>query len=429
MAPTSNLPLFYFGAAHVSLALACAVLCVWPGLPGPFFLHPKMVALVHLLTLGWLSGSILGAFYIVAPLALRMPLPVGRVDWLMAISFTGGTAGLAWHAWHAEYDGVAWSAISVGLAFVWVAQRVWRGLRTAVVPWPVKVHITLAFINLLASVLYGGVVAWDKVSGVLSYSPMLMAFAHAHLAAIGWVMMMVVGLSYRLIPMFLPAAMPTGASLVWSAILIELGLIGLVLALPVGHAALPLAAGLIVVGLIVFVRQIRGALAHKMPRPPALPARDWSTWQTHTALAWLGVSIVSGMWLTLAEPSPSTVRMMWIYGVAGLVGFLAQIVVGIQGRLVPMYLWYRAWDRRPGPPPAVSANALPSAQWARPIFLLWLVGVPLLVWGLSTNTPAVIRVAAGGLVAGVVCNAGYLVAMLRRVGAATSQSASPSSRH
>ena len=30
-----------------------------------------------------------------------------------------------------------------------------------------------------------------------------------------------------------------------------------------------------------------------------------------------------------------------IYGTAGLLGFLAQIVVGIQGRLLPLHGWYR----------------------------------------------------------------------------------------
>ena len=34
------------------------------------------------------------------------------------------------------------------------------------------------------------------------------AFAHDHLAKIGWALMMAVGLSYRLLPIIVPAAMP-----------------------------------------------------------------------------------------------------------------------------------------------------------------------------------------------------------------------------
>lgn len=415
MAPSSNLPLFYFGVAHASLALACAALLLLPGVPGPFFFHPKMVALVHLLTVGWLTGSILGAFYIVAPLALRMPMPVTGVDWIFAAGFAGGLAGMVAQAWLARYDAFVVYALPVGLACLWVALRAWRGLLTAVVPWPVKLHVALAFLNLIAAIAYGAVIGWDKARGTLAYSPMLMAFAHAHLAAIGFALMMVVGLSYRLIPMFLPAAMPTGASLAWSAVLIEAGLIVLVLALPIGHPAVAAGAIIIVGGLVTFVRTIRGALAHRMPRPPALPARDWSTWQTHTALGWLGVAVVCGLFLSVMPPSSSTVPLMWVYGTAGLVGFFAQIVVGMQGRLVPMYLWYRAWALHPGPPPAVAANALPSAAWARPLFVIWLAAVPTLTWGVASHSAAATNVGAVLLMCGVFTNAAYLLSMMRRL--------------
>jgi hypothetical protein len=171
MSPSSSLPLLYFGIAHVSLALACAPRVVWPGTPGPFFFHPKMVALVHLLTLGWLAGSILGAFYIVAPLALRMPMVVGRVDWVVAAGFAAGLAGMVVKAWAARYDAFVVYALPVALACFWVSIRAWRGLRVAVVPWPIKLHVALAFLNLIAAIIYGAVIGWDRARGTLNASP------------------------------------------------------------------------------------------------------------------------------------------------------------------------------------------------------------------------------------------------------------------
>ena len=53
-------------------------LVVDPTLPGASFYHSRMVAIVHLLTVPWLTGSILGAFYIVAPLILRISMAAGR---------------------------------------------------------------------------------------------------------------------------------------------------------------------------------------------------------------------------------------------------------------------------------------------------------------------------------------------------------------
>src|SRR5580765_2622868 len=80
--PPRVLPLFYIGTAHASLVLALACVAWWPQAVTGFFYHSWMVALVHLVTLGWITLSILGVLYIVGPMALRMPLPVGRGDYV-----------------------------------------------------------------------------------------------------------------------------------------------------------------------------------------------------------------------------------------------------------------------------------------------------------------------------------------------------------
>jgi hypothetical protein len=412
--PSSAIPLAYFLFAHAALAVALAVLAVHPALAGPFFYHPRMVALVHLLTLGWISGSILGAFYIVAPLALRMPLPARRADWIACGAFAVGATGMVGHIWLGDYDGMAPDAVLVTSAIGWVAVRAFRGLARAPVPAAVKLHVRLAFINILAAAAFGVVIGLDRSRGFLGVSPLSATFAHAHLAAVGWATMMVVGLSYRLIPMMLPAAMPTGAALALSAVLIESGVVLLVVLLLAGSAWLPLGAVLIVGGLVSFVTQVRRTLAHRLPRPPALPRRDWSTWQAHTALLWLLVSAVLGVLATTGIAGESQPRLLWIYGVAGLVGFLAQIIVGMQGRLVPLYVWYRALASRGGAPPERGANDLPSAAFARPLFICWTIGVPLLGWGLATGQEGAIRSAAAVLCGAVGLGVAYLRFMIRR---------------
>jgi hypothetical protein len=103
----------------------------------------------------------------------------------------------------------------------------------------------------------------------------------------------------------------------------------------------------------------------------------------------------------------------WIYGVAGLVGFISQIVVGIQGRLVPLYAYYRAMAANGGRPPVRAANELPTARFARPIFVLWTIGVPWLAWGLAAEHASSIRFASVVLVAGVGVGGAYLVHLMR----------------
>ena len=66
----------------MSLALACVLAAIWPRAVAGFFYHSWMVAIVHLITLGWITCSILGAIYIVGPVALRMPMPARRGDYV-----------------------------------------------------------------------------------------------------------------------------------------------------------------------------------------------------------------------------------------------------------------------------------------------------------------------------------------------------------
>ena len=410
--PSSALPLAYYVTAHAGFATALAVLVWDPSLPGVSFYHPRLVALVHLLTLAWISGSILGSLYIVGPLALRIPMLVRRTDWVAFASFVAGVLGMVSHFWIGTYDGMAWSA---GLILIPIIRACWlmvRGMSSSMAPPAVLLHMRFAFINIFAAATLGILIGLNRSRGFMTLSPLGAMFAHAHLAAIGWAAMLVIGLSYRLIPMMLPAAMPKGRSLALSAVFLESGVAVVVVALLVGSQWLFTGALLIAAGLASFVFQLRRALQHRLPRPPALPSRDWSTWQTHAAFLWLLVALVLGVALSSTAGGESRLTMMWVYGVAGLVGFLAQIVAGIQGRLVPLYAWYRAFAKNGGPPDR-AANALPSAAFARAIFACWTAGVPLLAWGLAAQVEPVISIAAAALLAGVVVGAAYMRWMLR----------------
>ena len=406
--PAANLPLLYFAFAHVSFALALAALTIRPDLPAAFFHHPRMIAIVHLVTLGWISASILGAFYIVGPLALGMPLPAGPGDRWACAAYISGVAGMVSHFWIGEYSGMAWSAGFVILALLHVSVRAWMGLRRAPVPWGVKLHVALAFANVLGAGLFGIAVGLNREYGWWAWAPVSAAIAHGHLAAIGWPVMMVVGLSYRLIPMIVPAAMPTGGSIALSAVCLELGMLVLVISMTGQGIWIPAGAALILAGLAAFVSHVRAIVRQKRPPPAALRRPDWPTWQTHLAFAWLLVAAVTGAALTLPVSMELAIPVGWIYGTAGLLGFLSQVVVGIQGRLLPLHGWYRMFEAGGMKPPRMSAHRLGSHDLSKWILLAWTCGVPLLAGGLAASVPALVSVGSASLLGAVLMNAAQL---------------------
>ncbi|BCS32351.1 membrane protein [Luteitalea sp. TBR-22] len=407
--PAPTLPLAYFGLAHVALGLAAGVLALWPDLPGAFHFHPRMVAVLHLVTLGWISASILGAFYIVAPLAFGMPFAVGLADHVAFGAFWSGVAAMIGGFWLGRYDVVGMGAVGVVGAIAYVGARAIRGLRVARLPAGVALHIVLAFLNMVGAGAFGLWVALARASGTLAMSPLAVAAAHAHLAVLGWGVMMVIGVSYRLVPMFLPAAMPDSPRLAYSAIGLECGTLWIAGALLAGAPTWP-GALLVLLGLAAFVREVRGVLAHRRPRPAEMAGRDWATWQTHAAMAWLGVAIVAGGVGLVRGMSPG---LAWVYGLAGVLGFLAQMVVGIQGRLLPLHAWYRAMHALGGQPPSRSSHRLARPAFTLGILLAWLAALPLLAVGLVQGQPVVIRLGALILALSVVAQAVHMALIAR----------------
>jgi hypothetical protein len=412
LTPAPNLPLVYFAGAHVALALAALVLVFRPDLPGPFHYHPRLIAVVHLVTLGWISASILGAFYIVAPLAFGMPFAARTADGIACAAFWLGTAGMVTGFWRADYALVGGASLAVLVAIGIVAGRAFRGLRTARMPRGVSMHVAFAFINILAAGAFGAALAVGRQFGFGAWSPLDLAAAHAHAAVLGWAVMMIIGVSYRLLPMFLPAAMPSGPGLTRSAVLLEIGTVGLVAALAT-HRHTLIWILVIAAAIMAFRRQVRGMIANRKPRPAEMSGRDWSTWQSHFALLYMLIAMAIGFALSTGAASASG-PWVWAYGVAGLIGYVSQIIVGISGRLLPTHAWYRAMIALEGQPPPISAHRLAERRLILPIFLLWVVAVPALAIGLMSETHAVISGAALLLVIATVLQTVHMILIVRR---------------
>jgi hypothetical protein len=400
--PPRWLPLLYFGFAHLCLATAFAAVALDPHGAAGFFYHPRMVALVHLVTLGWITSSILGAVYMIGPMALRMPMPARAADrWAFGL-FALGVTGMVIHFWIAEPQGMVWSAGMVTLALLHVALRVLRGLAAAPIQRAVKLHFALGFLNLLGAASAGLLLGLDKVLHFLPGYVLTNVAAHAHLAALGWALMIVMGAGYRLLPMLLPAAMPGRSSLWASALLLEAGILGLFAGLVARGAWTGFFALLVVAGIAAFLREVLWMVRNPRPSPRELRRPDLGV--VHIAQALLCLVLAAGLGLLLAFSRPGAwkVAAVLVYGVLGLVGFLGQMVIGVNARLLPLFSWLTAYagDGFRAVPP--SPHATPHRALQGWTLTLWSAGVPLLAAGLALDRAAWLTTAGWTLFAAVV---------------------------
>jgi len=170
---------------------------------------------------------------------------------------------------------------------------------------------------------------------------------------------------------------------------------------------------MVIAGFAAFGSHVVWMVRRPRPRPPGLRRPDPAVLHAGASFVWLIVAAVLGVWLTLAAPSDVTLRVAMAYGVFGLVGFLAQMVVGMEGRLLPIFAWYWAYANTGYKGPVLSQHQMAWRYGQDLVFLLWLFGVPALAGGLAFDAIPFVRAGALCLLAGTIADSVNVVLILR----------------
>jgi hypothetical protein len=404
--PPRIIPLVYYGVARVAL-VAALLAAAWDPVPiVAFFYHTRMLALVHLITLGWITCSILGSLYIVGPFSLRIALPAGALDYVASALASTGVIGVTAAFWWNQSASVGWSGMLFLPAVAIVAVRTLVALRHAPVPRAVTLHLALAFVNFFLAAVAGIAIAFDKTHHFLPGALLTNVYAHAHLAAVGWVGMLTVGVAYRLFPMVLPAAMPVGSRLYASALLLEAGILALATGLVLRMSWATIAGAFVVAsGFGAFLLEVRLMLRSRKAPPAALPRPDYGALQSIVAVMFLALTVATGLYLAMAPLSEQSLRIAAAYGAMGLVGFFSQLIAGMEYRLLPYFAWYWAFANTGFKGPVPTPHEMPVRGIQRVSFFLWLAGVPLVVSGMLLTRPRALAAGAWLLLGAVLVGA------------------------
>ena len=341
-----------------------------------------------------------------------MWLDVRGRDYAAFALVTIGIIGMVAHFWIREYGGMAWSGATVAAGILIVGWRVVTALGAAKLPVAIAAHIVLAFVNVALAATAGVLIGFDKVYHFLPGFVLTNLFAHAHLAAVGWASLMVVGVAYRLLPMVLPSDMPRGPRLWIGCVLLQAGVIGLFAALVTDSRLTSIFAVAIVGGFATFLSQLAWMIRRPRRRPPGVAIPDPAVLHAGAAMTSLVVACGLGTWLAVAQPSEAGLRVSMAYGVFGLVGFLAQMVVGMEGRLLPIFASYWESANRGYRGPVTLPHYMPS-RWAQElVFVLWLFGVPALAIGPAFDAVPFVRAAAWALLAATLVDSANMVRIL-----------------
>ena len=185
----SRVPFLYGLFAHGLFAVALALVAWEPTSIAGFFYHPRMIAVVHTLTLGWLSSSLIADSY--------REGSIGRLDRIGVVLWAATASGLPSHFWIEEFGGMAWSAGALVILATAFSLRGLALLATSERPWIPRMIESFAWINFLATAAIGLVIGLNRTHSILPGYSLHHAFGHAHLAAAGWVGLMLLARRLR----------------------------------------------------------------------------------------------------------------------------------------------------------------------------------------------------------------------------------------
>jgi hypothetical protein len=369
-----------------------------------YFREPYILALTHLAALGWLTTGLMGIMYATLPATLGVrphSLGMARVQyWLQVVGIVGLvlTMSLLPSAW----GRVVFGLLTLGALVIFVhnaAATVGRGKE-----WGLpEAHVVMAVFYLAVTGLIGMSYVFYFNSGLVPQT-MVSIKVHAHFAALGWLALPLMGLTYKLLPLEVGADhVPQRWSLA-ASVLINVVFWGVFFSYAYDWPPLRIVAAMLgLAGLVCHTWQVHTIVRRVSPGSRwyarLLPQREGnrkpgeahegigdvrfaSVPYTQASCAFGIAATLLAILLTMGVVGDDF-AVEYAYAYAGGVGWFGLYISGQAAWLIPLLLHDEAGQHGPEP------------RWTRLEFPAQVAGTALVTSGLLVRLPLLVALGAG----------------------------------
>ena len=434
--PRAALPLIFMLSGVMALAGALLWIMVRPEILSTYHYNQYVIAATHLVVLGFVSSVIMGAMYQLAPVALETQLFSRRLAWTHLAVHMVSVAGMVWMfaRWDMKQVGHFGSAFALGAGlFIYnIARTVWRGKRGALP----AIGMGMALFWFAATLTAGLMIAAGKCSydsdavsasgwmgatlRFLRGSAAAMArfdaigamHAHAHLGVMGFFVTLLMGVSYKLVPMFVLSDVQSRRRAIASMVLLSVGVASCFFTILLGSPLKPFAGLVVCAGLLFYGWEMRAILRARKRRALDLSMRIF------LAGLWCLVPL-SVLGMVLAWPrlplTAFTGQLENLYGVLALLGLLGLAIQGMLYKVVPFLVWYVAYSPHVGSAKVPVFADMYSRRLQAVSFAAYSAGLVIACVAIVAGHGSCVRMAAGICLAGVLMLAVNMSLILRHL--------------
>ncbi len=316
---------------------------------GGHYFNPKLLALTHTAALGWGTVIIFGSCYQLLPIILETGLYSIKLAWLSISLFVPGLFLLVCAFW--QFDvGLCMQAGSVlllsGIAcFVLNACLTSAGNKTLNSIY--REFITTASIWLLATTTLGALLVFNFQYAFLPKDHLQFLRLHAHAGIAGWFLLLIIGVSSKLIPMFLVSKVQKVKLLSASYYLINLALIAFITDGYIYGINLKtyLFAGLAISGIVCYFVYVFWCFKSRMRKAIDLPITNTVISIVFLASAIVALPVVIRFSLT---SNPLALKLSTLYGTLIFIGWISSLILGQTFKTMPFIVWAKQYEHLAG---------------------------------------------------------------------------------
>ncbi len=310
-----------------------------------FHFQPKILALTHIATLGWITMIIFGAMFQLVPVVLQVKIFSERMAEITFWIFVIGIVGFVYGFWNfITGPFLTLFAIVLNIALLLFSINIILSMRK-ISKWNfTAVHIAASIFYLIITAAAGLLLAINLGNPFIKINHLQYLNLHAHTALIGWVLMIIMGVVYKLIPMF---SLSHGYSITpgkYSFILINIGLLGINAVMPFSKLSILFYSFsiLIAVGIFLFIYQVY-LIIHKRIR------KKLDIGLKHTVVSFYILFAVTILGILITVTNISNIpNLTLVYGLLIIIGFISTLIIGQMYKIVPFLVWYHRFSGKVG---------------------------------------------------------------------------------
>ena len=392
-APSPSVVLPHFATGGLSWLVAVGLIVAFPEALAQHYFNPKLLAITHLLALGWGSMIVFGALYQFIPVILEVKLFSERLAQTSFLLLALGAVLLAVAFWNFRLDALVITAASmVLLAVLLFGFNIFKTASSSDKKSSERDFILTSVLWLVFTVVLGFVLALNLTEGFLPLSHLEWLKIHAHTGLAGWFLQLIIGVGSRLLPMFLVSHGLDSRKLTGAWYFINAGLAtGLVGVFLQNRLVMAFGVVSVVAGIACFLSFLIEAF-HKRGK------RQLDTGMKHSALSFGLLAITAVLLAVLIfrwqAPEPVTLPLAVAYGAGWLGGFVTSLILGQTYKTLPFIIWLKIYRKRVGKGKTPLPRDLYSDKMAIAQLMVYAAGFFVLLTGTLLVQTVVIRAGA-----------------------------------